>query len=453
MTQADIEWISIDKLKPHPQNPRLVTREDVVEGIKAGISEGFHPSNALIVWPQDDCYYILAGHHRLEAAKRAELSELPCWVRSDLDEENAYMLLATDNNQGELSPLEIGKHALNYVPKATGGRGQKGGLSEYAGKLGKNHKTIREYKSAAEVAQNLGVNPQVLLNKAQHLSAIHSLPESCWQEAVNTVLKKDWSAKETQEQVKTAQKGETDKQVIGLFTGKTSLKQLQIIKDLKEKVSNSLEYEDLKEDWIKWFEEYDPIDTKEVQNKRNELESIQAERNFSDEIEDQDERPDLVLADPPWRYDFSESDSRQIENQYPSLSIEDIVEHKPETKNDCVLFLWATVAKLEDSLEVMHGWGFEYKTHAVWDKRKVGMGYWFRGQHEILLVGTKGNISPPDTENRVSSIFSEEREGHSQKPQCVYEWIEAAFPSYKKLEMYSRSPRDGWKAWGNEAKK
>jgi len=28
------------------------------------------------------------------------------------------MLLVTDNNQGELSPLEIGMHALNYVLKA-----------------------------------------------------------------------------------------------------------------------------------------------------------------------------------------------------------------------------------------------------------------------------------------------------------------------------------------------
>ena len=78
------------------------------------------------------------------------------------------------------------------------------------------------------------------------------------------------------------------------------------------------------------------------------------------------------------------------------------------------------------------------------------MGYWFRGQHEILLVGTKGKVSPPDTENRVSSLFSEERKGHSEKPECVYSWLEKAFPENKKLEMYCRKNRDGWLSWGNE---
>ncbi len=88
------------------------------------------------------------------------------------------MLLVTDNNQGELSPLEIGMHALNYVPKAVGGRGLTGGLSEYAGKLGKDKGNVSRWKNAAEVA-NCCIDTTVLLDKAQHLAAIHALPESC----------------------------------------------------------------------------------------------------------------------------------------------------------------------------------------------------------------------------------------------------------------------------------
>jgi len=160
----------------------------------------------------------------------------------------------------------------------------------------------------------------------------------------------------------------------------------------------------------------------------------------------------LVLADPPWAYDFAQSDSREIENQYPTATVDEIISHKPDAADDCVLLMWATVAKLSEALEVMDGWGFEYKTHAVWDKEKIGMGYWFRGQHELLLVGTKGQASPPDAEHRVSSVFREARGKHSAKPQCVYEWIEAAFPDRLKLEMYCRSPRAGWAVFGNEAK-
>ena len=106
---------------------------------------------------------------------------------------------------------------------------------------------------------------------------------------------------------------------------------------------------------------------------------------------------------------------------------------------------------MREAFEVMDGWGFEYKTHAVWDKEKIGMGYWFRGQHELLLVGTKGKVSPPAPEHRVSSVFREARRAHSEKPDCVYEWIEAAFPHLLKLEMYYRRPREGWLVFGNEA--
>jgi len=86
----------------------------------------------------------------------------------------------------------------------------------------------------------------------------------------------------------------------------------------------------------------------------------------------------------------------------------------------------------------------------VWDKQKIGMGYWFRGQHELLLVGTKGTVSPPEQADRVSSVFREARGKHSAKPECVMEWIEKSFPAAVKLEMFCRTPRAGWKTFGNE---
>ena len=35
----------------------------------------------------------------------------------------------------------------------------------------------------------------------------------------------------------------------------------------------------------------------------------------------------------------------------------------------------------------------------------------------------------------------------------LYEVIEGMYPDLPKLELFSRAPRDGWTAWGNEAKK
>ena len=159
---------------------------------------------------------------------------------------------------------------------------------------------------------------------------------------------------------------------------------------------------------------------------------------------------DLILCDPPWQYDFSETSNREIENQYPTMTVEELENLKIPLSDDCVLFLWATAPKLREAISMIDAWGFQYKTHAIWDKTKIGMGYWFRGQHELLLVATRGNVSPPEQADRVSSIFTEARTRHSAKPSCVYEWIESAFPNLTKCEMFCRAPRAGWAAWGNE---
>jgi len=159
---------------------------------------------------------------------------------------------------------------------------------------------------------------------------------------------------------------------------------------------------------------------------------------------------EVILADPPWRYQFSETQSREIENHYPTMDLDDIKNLNVPSADDSVLFLWATAPKLEEALEVLNSWGFTYKTCAVWDKEKIGMGYWFRGQHELLLVGTKGSFPAPEPSARFSSIIKEPRSTHSTKPKVIYEMLEAMFPGRTYLELFCRTPRDGWEVWGNE---
>lgn len=166
---------------------------------------------------------------------------------------------------------------------------------------------------------------------------------------------------------------------------------------------------------------------------------------------------ELLLADPPWRYDFAETECREIENQYPTMSPDEIGALPVPAADDAALFLWATMPKLREAFLVMDAWGFAYKTGACWDKEKIGMGYWFRGQHELLLVGTRGDFPPPPEPRRPSSVFRSARARHSEKPECVYEAIEAMFPERfadpanpRAVELFCRTPRPGWAAWGNE---
>ena len=161
----------------------------------------------------------------------------------------------------------------------------------------------------------------------------------------------------------------------------------------------------------------------------------------------------VLLADPPWRYDYSVSANREIENKYPTMSLDEICALKVAdlTTESAVLYLWTTSPKLDESLSVMRAWGFNYRSCLVWVKDKIGMGYWARQRHELLLVGTKGDMPAPPPELRPDSVIEAPRGEHSAKPVAVYELIEKQWPTMPKLELFARNPRDGWERWGHEA--
>lgn len=158
---------------------------------------------------------------------------------------------------------------------------------------------------------------------------------------------------------------------------------------------------------------------------------------------------DVILADPPWQYSYSQSDSRSIEAHYESMSTDDLCELEVGDRlaDNAVVYLWATAPKLPEALRVADAWNLTYKTNAIWDKQIDGMGYWFRGRHELLLVLTAGDFSPPEESLRSSSIFSERRRAHSEKPEVVYSLIESLFPDGQRLEMFGRRERQDWTLW------
>ncbi|HSR77784.1 MAG TPA: MT-A70 family methyltransferase [Xanthobacteraceae bacterium] len=161
----------------------------------------------------------------------------------------------------------------------------------------------------------------------------------------------------------------------------------------------------------------------------------------------------VVYADPPWRYDFSPTISREIENQYPTMDLTELcaLPVGNSVTDDAILYLWATAPKLDAAAtDIVKAWGFEYRTNFVWVKDKIGMGYHARGQHEHLLVATRGVMPPPAQQDRVSSVVYGERVEHSAKPVEFYELIERFYPDLPKLELFARAPRLGWAAYGNE---
>lgn len=171
----------------------------------------------------------------------------------------------------------------------------------------------------------------------------------------------------------------------------------------------------------------------------------------SREVAPPDRRYGVILADPPWRYEHAMSTSRRIENHYPTMTLEEIKALDIPAAEHAILFLWATSPKLTEAIEVLQAWGFVYRSSMAWVKPSIGPGYYARQRHELLLIGTKGQPGTPEPSNRPDSVIEAPRREHSAKPVIFHELIEGMYPRLPKVELFARSVRDGWDAWGNQA--
>ncbi len=190
----------------------------------------------------------------------------------------------------------------------------------------------------------------------------------------------------------------------------------------------------------------------------------------------------LIMADPPWSYEMRSDKgyAKAPEAQYATMPLAAIKALPVEAlaAPNCVLWLWAVNPQLPQALEVLAAWGFTFKTAGTWLKRSTrgkvsfGTGYILRSSNEPFLIGTRG--APKTTRGTRSSVITHDarfhgpwedvwpngtitieataRE-HSRKPDEAYWACEALMPDVQRLDLFSRTDRDGWTAWGEEAGK
>jgi N6-adenosine-specific RNA methylase IME4 len=172
----------------------------------------------------------------------------------------------------------------------------------------------------------------------------------------------------------------------------------------------------------------------------------------------------IIYADPPWDWEvFSEKGSglgRTALQHYPTLTDDEICKFKINGRSieeiahrDAALFLWCTSSNLLRAFKVITSWGFEYKTHAIWHKKRIGMGRIFRNKHELLLYATRGVMPGPHFVPY--SVFEFDRpKGFSSKPPEVRQMIEKMYPDLKasdRIELFARGKIDRWTSHGLEA--
>ena len=171
----------------------------------------------------------------------------------------------------------------------------------------------------------------------------------------------------------------------------------------------------------------------------------------------------ITYADPPWRQSKGgkksvRPNSSGSELDYPVISLEEIEQHLynavlETTINSSVLFLWTIDKYLFKAEEIANNLGYKLHARMIWNKvTGIPAAFTIRFGHEYLLYMYRGKMLPVAKTERgkIHSVFTEQVQRHSQKPEIAYQIIERLYPDTKKLEMYARAKRQGWDAWGNE---
>jgi N6-adenosine-specific RNA methylase IME4 len=173
------------------------------------------------------------------------------------------------------------------------------------------------------------------------------------------------------------------------------------------------------------------------------------------------------VADPPWLYQKRPGSKQpegrsgprtMVERHYSTMTNEEIaaLPVKDLAADAAHLYMWFTpvtafggrFSKVTPA-DICEAWGFEFKTVLTWVKTgPLGLGYFFRGNAEFVLFGTRGGPEagiPAD--KRESNVFTSPRQAFSQKPACFFDLVERVSTG-PYVELFARQPRLGWDHWG-----
>jgi N6-adenosine-specific RNA methylase IME4 len=177
----------------------------------------------------------------------------------------------------------------------------------------------------------------------------------------------------------------------------------------------------------------------------------------------------VILADPPWYYNNRKTGGERSNKtkfgggamkHYPLMKDAELLEMAPFVDtlaaDNCALFMWATMPRLDFGIELLKGGGFRYATTAfTWVKPNRttpgyfgGPGSYTASNAEVVLLGVRGSMRP--ARKMLASVIARPKTEHSRKPDDVHKAIDLMYPDARKIELFARRAYPGWDAWGNQ---
>lgn len=128
--------ISVDEIKPNPDQPRSRFDEEAMAELAASISEVGVLQPVVLARDDSGAHYLIAGERRWRAARKAGLTTIPAVVRGTSGESTLVEALVENVQRQDLTPLEEA-HAYKQLLEDTGMSQE-----ELAGRVGKSRSAV-----------------------------------------------------------------------------------------------------------------------------------------------------------------------------------------------------------------------------------------------------------------------------------------------------------------------
>lgn len=171
----------------------------------------------------------------------------------------------------------------------------------------------------------------------------------------------------------------------------------------------------------------------------------------------------VIVADPPWSYRVGGIQG-DVNDQYSTMVVSDLaaIPVASWAAEECILACWGTWPKLDEGIDLIRAWGFDYVTGFPWVKTvptatgivlRRGIGFWAQQVSELLLIGRRGDPRRKAVSPVLGLLCGAMRQfyspalGHSRKPANIQDRLEELFDG-PYLELFARRERPGWSTWG-----
>jgi N6-adenosine-specific RNA methylase IME4 len=163
---------------------------------------------------------------------------------------------------------------------------------------------------------------------------------------------------------------------------------------------------------------------------------------------------DVIIIDPPWpvKKILRHAAPKQVEWDYPTMSVDEIINLELPMSENCHIFLWTTQKFLPHALKIIEYWNLKYCCTFVWKKAKgFQVGKLPQFNCEFCIYCKKGKPVFIDLKD-FKTCFEGTQKVHSTKPKEFYELVKRVTAG-RRLDMFGRNRHEGFEIWGLEAGK